>query len=252
VSPPSPRPNVTVGITNTRLSIVKRGLATELARRIEAAAGTAVCIVGADPADRDVERRTPGLVATAGAAARRHLRVGPHDVDTVVLAKQRLTIVTCSDRMVVEKILPELQATFAYVVVDGPSGVGTGVGIAPMLWSMLDILLVASGMHAGELATTRAYVDALAEKPSARPIKVRVVVSGHADESGLAQDQLERRLQPLPVIARVPTLVEQRRARYPSDTDLDRALDPLVEWIVERPDYAAVSVAGVAVGSSSP
>ena len=103
-----------------------------------------------------------------------------------VLADQGLSIVTLSDRTVLEKVMPELQATFPFVIVDGPSSVGRGVGIAPTLWPMLDVLLVASGLRAGDLAMTTAYVDALSDRPSARDVDIRVITSGDPRESGLA------------------------------------------------------------------
>ena len=102
-----------MGITNTRLSAVKRGIAVELALHIERLLQTPVCIVGADPTDRDVERRTPALVASGGTTLRRHLRNGPHDLEAILLPDRRLCVMSLSDRVVVEKVMPELLAEFA-------------------------------------------------------------------------------------------------------------------------------------------
>src|SRR5260221_4548986 len=120
---------VIAGITNTRLSTVKRGVAIALGRRIQRAIGTPVCILGADPTDRDIERWMPDLLRDSGTTARREVRVGPHELRAAVLVDQGLSIVTLSDRTVLEKVMPELRATFPYVIVDGPSAVGTEGGI---------------------------------------------------------------------------------------------------------------------------
>ena len=60
---------VIAGITNTRLSTVKRGIAVALGRQIQRTIGTPVCILGADPTDRDIERWLPDLLTNAGTTA---------------------------------------------------------------------------------------------------------------------------------------------------------------------------------------
>jgi hypothetical protein len=98
----------------------------------------------------------------------------------------------------------------------------------------LDVLVVASGLTADELAVTRVYIDALEAMAGARHVEVRVVSSGHPDDSGLADDQLERRLRSLPMIGCIPQLWGRATREPAVDTDvLDRAFRPVVDWIVE-------------------
>ena len=72
---------VRVGVTNARLGADKRGIAVELAQRLARTSNAPVCLVGADPTDRDVERRTPHLIETAGDYAHSQLTRGPHALD---------------------------------------------------------------------------------------------------------------------------------------------------------------------------
>ena len=226
---------LSVGITNTRLSAEKRGIAVELALRLAATANTQVCLVGADPTDRDVQRRLPQLVARSGRYTRTVVREGAHALEVAFLPDQRLCVVALSDRAGVESVLPELQGIFEYVIVDAPSRVGSGgVGISRALVPLLDALVVASGLSAGELALTRGYIHALEAMAGARHVDVRVVGSGETDDGGLALDQLERRLRALPMISRIPQL--WGRAPHGSTVDhddLDAAFRPIVDWIVE-------------------
>jgi hypothetical protein len=213
-------------------------VAIELARAIQRANGKPMCIVGADPTDRDVERWLPSVLARTPASAQRHVRVGHQELRAVVLAEQKLSIVTLSDRSVLEKVMPELQATFPFVIVDGPSSVGTGVGIAPALWPMLDILLVVSGLRAGDLATTTAYVNSMTSRPSARHIAVRVVTTGTREDSGLAPEQIDRKLRALSVIAALSSRAKHSPDAQVLDDDVDRALDRVASWIIGRADEA--------------
>lgn len=227
------RRGVSVGITNTRLSAAKRGIAVELATRLAVAAGTHVCVVGADPADRDAERSTERLVAEgeseAGSGAR--LERGPHFLDVRFLPARRLCVVSVSDRAGLQDVFATLQERFSYVVVDAPSRAGTGIGISSVLLQYLDLLLVASGLTASDLAETRAYLERLERIPVARHTPVRVLSSGDPGQSGLAPAQLARRLRGLPTIATIPQLWG-RVAHDCADRDLDAAFAPVVGWIV--------------------
>ena len=80
---PRARLGVSVGITNTRISAVKRGLTMQLAKRVGAAAGCPVCVVGADPTDRDVQRHMSGL-APHGEYQRMEVRSGPHALEVTL------------------------------------------------------------------------------------------------------------------------------------------------------------------------
>ncbi len=226
-----------MGITNTRLSATKRGIAAELALQVAARLDRPVCLVGADPTDRDVERRMPRLAASEGGYERMTLDNGPHRLEAMLLARQRLGIVTLSDRVVVDAVLPRLREIFEIVIIDAPSRVGSGVGIARMLLPHLDALVIASGLHAGDIALTRVYVDALGRMPGAARVDVRVVASGGADDTGLAPDQLQRRLVGLPMAGRIPRLwADPAKERAQTPEQLGRAFRTLVEMILEHHD----------------
>jgi hypothetical protein len=225
---------VSVGITNTGLGAAKRGIAVELALHIAAARGTPTCLVGADPTDRDVERRLPELM-DGGKCSHMEVAKGPHTLDVAYVPHRRLFVVSLSDRTGVESVLPELRTMFDYVIIDAPSRVGSGVGIARVLLPHLDSLLIASTISAGDLALTRLYVDALAAMPNARDIDVGVVTTGHLYDSGLSAGQLERRLRPLPVVGRSPRLWGRvSQAPATGEDDLAAALRPVVEWVLMR------------------
>lgn len=245
-----------VGITNTRLGAARRGIAVELALRLTAATGTTACLVGADPTDRDVERRLPQLAAGDENYTRTRVERGVHSLDVAFLPARGLCVVGLSDRAGVESVLPELRQMFEYVIVDAPSRVSTGgVGIARVLLPFLDILLVASALTADELALTRIYVDALDAMSSARHVEVRVVSTGHPDD-GLAPDQLERRLASLPMIGCTPQLWGRATNEPAAEhDDLDDAFRPIVDWIVEirhsRREAATSSATAVRTPPSS-
>ena len=246
---------MSVGITTTRLSAEKRGIAVELALRLAAAVSTPVCLVGADPTDRDVEHRLPQLVARSGRSTRTVVKDGTHSLEVAFLPDQRLCVVALSDRAGVESVLPELREIFEYVIVDAPSRVGSGgIGISRALVPLLDALVVASGLSAGELSLTRGYIDALDAMAGARHVDVRVVGSGEVDDGGLALDQLERRLRTLPMISRIPQLWGRGQHGSAVDDDLDAAFRPIVNWIVEsqRIRTSAASSAVTAAGPVSP
>jgi hypothetical protein len=226
---------VCVGITNTRLGAARRGIAVELASRVAAVVETTVCLVAADPTDRDVERRLPQLAAGDEKYTRTRVERGVHSLDVAFLPARRLCVVGLSDRAGVESVLPELRQMFEYVIVDAPSRVSSGgVGIASVLLPLLDILLVVSALTADELALTRIYVDALEEAGAAHDVEVRVVSTGEPEGGELAQEQLERRLRSLPMIGGTPQLWG-RAAHEPvvGNDDLDQAFRPIVDWIVE-------------------
>jgi hypothetical protein len=217
------------------MGAAKRGIAVELALRVCVAARTSVCLVGADPTDRDVERRLPQLAASEEHYTHTRIEKGTHSLDVTFLPAHRLCVIGFSDRAGVESVLPELRQMFEYVIVDAPSCVSSGgIGISRVLLPLLDLLVVASGLTADELAVTRVYIDALEAMTSARHVEVRVVSSGHPDDSGLAYEQLERRLRSLPMIGRIPQLWGRATRERAVDSDIvDRAFRPVVDWIVE-------------------
>ena len=217
------------------MSATKRGIAVELAAQIAARIDKPVCLVGADPTDRDVERRMPRLAADEGGYERMVLDNGPHRLEAMLLSRQRLCIVTLSDRVVIDSVLPRLREMFEIVIIDTPSRVGSGVGIARMLLPLLDVLVIASGLHAGDIALTRAYVDALGRMPHAANVDVRVVASGRPEDSGLGLAQLQRRLVGLPMTGRIPRLwADPPKSRTATVEDLDRAFRSLVEVVLEH------------------
>jgi hypothetical protein len=215
------------------MSATKRGIAAELAPRIALAADTHVCLVGADPTDRDIERRTPLLLQRTGEYTRRSIREGVHSLDAAFLPSERLCIINLSDRATVGSVLPRLREMFDFVVVDAPSRVGGGVGIARMLPIQLDMLVIASGLHADELALTRLYVEQLREMPNARGVDVRVITNGNPFKSGLSPEQLDRRLRQLPVVTRLVRALDQSADMLPERREhLDVAFRPLVEAVL--------------------
>lgn len=224
---------VSVGITNTRLNAAKRGIAVELALRLVAAANTPVCLVGADPTDRDVERRMPELL-DGYEHTLRQISDGTRSLEATFVPARRLCIVSVPDRAGVEAVLPELRSTFRCVVIDAPSRVGSGVGIARVLVEHLNVLLVASELTAGELVDARNYVNQFAAIPRAKHLAIRVVTSGHAEDSRMSRAQLDRRLAALPVVGRIPQLWGRASDHSPTDDDLDDAFQPVIDWIVER------------------
>ena len=233
ISPDAPL-GLCVGITNTRLGAARRGIAVELALRVAAAGDTTMCLVGADPTDRDVERRLPQLAVGDDQYTRTRVERGVHTLDVTFLPARRLCVVGLSDRAGVDAMLPELRRMFEYVIVDAPSRVSSGgVGIARVLLPHLDALLVVSALTADELALTRIYVDALDAMAGARHVEVRVASTGQPDD-GLAPDQLERRLGSLPMVGGTPQLWGRATPESASDgDDLDRAFQPIVDWIIE-------------------
>jgi hypothetical protein len=224
---------ITVGITNTRLSASKRGIAAELAERLAAAARVPVCLVGADPTDRDVERRLPQFLVRGGDYRRSQVDFGVHHLEVTSLPSLNLFLVTLSDRTMADSVLPRLSELFEFVIIDAPSRVGSGVGIARILFRFLDALVISSELRAGDLAMTRVYLDQIAQMPSARHATVRVVTSGDANQSGLAPEQLERKLSLLPVVANIPSMSAlPRDAASQVDDPLAAAFEPLVSAVL--------------------
>ena len=218
--------DVTVGITNCRLSAVKRGIAVRLATQLSVAAQTEVCLVGADPTDRDVQRRMPGLYA-AGEYRRMEVKHGPYSLEVARLLETNLTVVLLSDRAVVEPVLTRVREIFDFVVVDAPSKVGgAGVGIARALPPLLHAVVVASGGRADELAATQSYVDSLESAPFTRHLDRRVVITGGLAESGLARRQLQRKL------AKLPLFDAQRASARAARPVVSDAIGPLVDWLI--------------------
>jgi hypothetical protein len=230
----SARLGMVAGITNARLATAKRGIAVEIATRLAATAGTPVCLIGADPTDRDVERHLPQLTDAWGKPTQMQITRGPHHLEIATFAQSRVCVVSVSDRESVELVLPTLQERFQYLIVDAPSRTGFGVGIANVLLDWLDALVIATGLGAGELAETRRYADRLDALPSAHHVDVRVLPIGDPDASELAHGQLEWRLAPLPTIGHVPRLGGgvAKRATL-NDEALDLAFRPVIDWIVE-------------------
>lgn len=228
--------SVTVGITNTRLNAAKRGIAVELATRLGRATGAAVCLVGADSGDHDVERRLTQLSASDPRPRRLALTRGARSLAVTSLDTRRLCVVTVTDRLALAAALPRLQEEFGHVVIDAPSRVGDGVGIARVLMRSLDRLLVASGFRVDELTETRRYVEWLGEQPAAQHVAVAVVLSGDRSGSHLGREQLASRLAALPVAGCVPRLWG---GAEPSAAELDTAFAPLLEWVEHPPPAGA-------------
>ena len=221
-----------VGITNSRLNAAKRGIAVEISVRLALATETAVCLVGADPTDRDVERHLPGLISAFGEPQRMEVTRGPHHLEVSNFVRSHMCVVSVSDREGVEQVLPALQERFRYIIIDAPSRAGSGVGIADVLLDWLDALVIATGLDAGELAETRQYTERIETLPSAQHVDVRVLTIGQSMER-LAPEQLEARLALLPTISHVPRLGARPGGVGDGDTKhLDDAFQPLVDWIV--------------------
>jgi len=234
VTSQSTRLGLGVGITNPRLTTAKRGIAVEVAARLAAFAETSVCLVGADPTDRDVDRHLPQLAAAWGKPSRIQITRGPHLVEVATFAHSRVCVVSVSDRESVELVLPTLQERFRFLIVDAPSRAGMGVGIAAVLLDWLDALVVATALETGELAETRHYVERLDARPTAQHVDVRVVAIGEPADRAFARRQLDERLAALPTIGRIPRLgggvATQARV---ADPELDDAFRPLIRWIVD-------------------
>jgi hypothetical protein len=219
------------------MSASKRGLAAELAERLAATGRVPVCLVGADPTDRDVERRMPHFLVRGGDYRRSQVDIGVHHVEVTSLPSLNLYLVMLSDRTIVDSVLPRLSELFEFVIIDAPSRVGSGVGIARVLFRYLDALVISSELGAGDLAMTRVYLEQIAQMPSARHAAVRVVTSGDPNKSGLAPEQLERRLRPLPVIANIPSIsAVPRDDTCDMDDRIALAFEPLVAAILELRD----------------
>jgi hypothetical protein len=234
VTSQSTRLGLGVGITNPRLTTAKRGIAVEVAARLADVAGTSVCLVGADPTDRDVDRHLPQLTAAWGKPSRIQITRGPHLVEVATFSHSRVCVVSVSDRESVELVLPTLQERFRFLIVDAPSRAGMGVGIAAVLLDWLDALVVATALDAGELAETRRYVEQLDARPTAQHVDVRVVAIGEPTDRAFARRQLDERVAALPTIGRIPRLgggvAAQNRV---ADPEFDDAFRPLMRWIVD-------------------
>lgn len=227
---------VCVAVTNTRLGSTKRGIAVELAARVARASGSFVCLVGADPTDRDVERRLPQLLVGEDRYTRTSVGTGTHTLEVTSLPNRKLDVVALSDRTGVEQVLPELREMFDYVIIDAPSRVSTGgIGISRVLLQFLDALIVASRLTADELALTRLYVDALSEMAAARHVDVGVVSTGERENAGLDDKQVEQRVRALPVIAAVPQLWGRTTSQSIVGFDqLTTAFRPMVDWVLRH------------------
>jgi hypothetical protein len=230
----SARLGMVAGITNARLATAKRGIAVEIATRLAATADTPVCLIGADPTDRDVERHLPVLTEAWGKPTQMQVARGPHHLEIATFTKSRVCVVSVSDKESVELVLPTLQERFQYLIVDAPSRTGFGVGIANVLLDWLDALVIATGLGAGELAETRRYAERLDAQPSAHHVDVRVLPVGDPEASELAHGQIEWRLAPLPTIGPVPRLGGgvAKHATL-NDETLDLAFRPVIRWIVD-------------------
>jgi hypothetical protein len=222
---------VTVGITNTRLSASKRGVALALAQLIAAQARCGVCLIAADPTDRDVERRLPDLLRPGDGHSLVTYKEGARALEVAHVPHLGLYIVFVHDRQSIDMVLPELQAMFRFVVIDAPSRVGCdAIGIARGLLHHLDVLLIASGVRVEELTDARLYVEQLAHMPAAAPVEVRVLAIGALEPGGLDDDQLRRRLAALPIAARLPRVLT---GAADSADDRDQ-LGPIVELLAQR------------------
>ena len=224
---------ISVGITNTRLNAVKRRVAVETAIRLALVADCEVCLVGADPTDRDVQRRLPDLLK--GPYRRMELRHGQHAMEFTYIYDRHLAIVTLADRAVIEPVLTRVREMFPFVIVDAPSRVGRGVGIARALPPFLDALVVASPLRAGGLAEAQTYVDALAAMPSVRHLDVRVLFT--SPPAGYAPEQLRRKVSRLPALDLTGGVDKSQQA--PTGR-IDEAIDQLVEWLLELQRARAV------------
>jgi hypothetical protein len=235
VTSQSTRLGLGVGITNPRLTTAKRGIAVEIAARLAAVTESPVCLVGADPTDRDVDRHLPQLAATWGEPSRMSVTRGPHQLEVATFTRSRVCVVSVSDRESVELVFPTLQERFRFLIVDAPSRTGMGIGIAEVLLDWLDALFVATALDAGELAETRHYVEQLQERPSAQHVDVHVLPIGDAAQRGLARRQIDERLALLPTLGRIPRLgggLADRGAV--TEAELDDAFRPVIRWIIDR------------------
>ncbi|MGO9873612.1 MAG: hypothetical protein ACLPVY_07405 [Acidimicrobiia bacterium] len=231
----STRLGLGVGITNPRLTTAKRGIAVEVATRLAAMTDTPVCLVGADPTDRDVDRHLPQLARAWGKPSRIQVTRGPHHVDVATFSRSRICVVSVSDRESLDLVFPTLQERFRFLIVDAPSRAGMGVGIAGVLLDWLDALFVATALDAGELAETRRFVEHLGARPTAQHVDVRVVAIGEPAGRGLARRQLETRLAALPTIGRVPRLgAGVANHDRIADPEHDDAFRPIIRWIIDR------------------
>jgi len=229
-----------VGISNSRLATAKRGIAVELAAQLADVANTPVCLVGADPTDRDVDRHLPRLVEAWGQPARMEITRGTHHLEVANFPRSRVCVISLSDRESVEMVFPILEQRFPFLVVDAPSRTGFGVGIAGVLLDRLDALLVGTGLTAGELAETRRYVERLEALPTAKQVERRVLPIGDATDGGLALDQLELRLALLPTVGHVPRLGGGVAHQETIATEeLAAAFRPVIDWIIETSARAA-------------
>ena len=239
-----------VGISNSRLATAKRGVAVELAAQLAKVADAPVCLVGADPTDRDVERHLPRMTEAWGRPARMEITRGTHHVEVSNFIGAGVCAISLSDRESVELVFPILAARFPFLIVDAPSRTGFGVGIADVLLARLDALLVATGLTAGELSETRSYVERLESRAGAQRVERRVLPVGDASESGLALEQLEWRLALLPALGPVPRLgggVGPQASLEPAA--IDAAFKPVVRWIIDQ--QARATSRGVPVGAMS-
>jgi hypothetical protein len=232
-----------VGITNARLSPTRRGVAVEVATRLAAITRAPVCLVGADPTDRDVPRHLPQLLTAWGTPKRMQVARGLHAIEVASFARSQVCVVSVSDRESVELVLPALQQRFEFLIVDAPSRAGFGVGIAGVLLGWLDALVVTTGVGAGELAEARRYTEQLDALPIARHVDVRVLAVGALDAGGLDREQLDARLAQLPMIGHVPRLGGHADSGPLGDAALDPVFVPVLRWIQTRAARAERTVA---------
>lgn len=234
---------LTVAVTAPRMLTCKRGFAANLAVHLAARVapeGSSVCVVDTDLESRDVGIRFdvtgPTLMEVASDLGLRDGRcpladaiakVDPPGVHVLPTRLPQSALVPLLHSKTTGLLGP-LRAGFDYVIIDAPVAVGLGTfDWERTMLRGIDVLLVAVTAEAAALGGVLRYLNAIAaaKNNGALPttFEAHVVLTGRDDDGTrtlLGEQDIERKLRGIPVIASVPQLWGRQRP----DTALDLGL----------------------------
>lgn len=256
-----PTRGLTIAVTAPRLLTCKRGLAAHLATHLAARHandGLSVCVVDADVESRDIGARFGvdgpvllevakrlGLSSAATPLDQLITRIDPPGLYVVPTRPPEPALVPLL-RTMTPKVFAPLAATFDLVVVDAPVALGVdSPDDGAQILERVDALVVAVTADPAAFGSLLRYlhvIEAGVERgtlPATFDVHVVLTGSDHDGSRTADQDDIERRLEGLPVIGSVPQLWGRQRPDGPfagyGDHALDDAFDAIVEHVTAVP-----------------
>lgn len=234
----------TIAVTSPRMSKCKRGLAANVAVALAGMVtnvGSSVCVVDADLESRDIGSRFgvtgPALgdiaddLALRGATtvARTDLaHVDELDLSVVPVRPAYSTLLPLFHRAAADLVGP-LRSAFDFVVIDAPAGLAAGrEEWERAIMRQVDVLVVAVSADPAALGGLVRYLQPIAADRLRGSLPAtfdtHVVLTG-TEERGvrapLTDEELERRLNGIPVSASIPQLWGRRMPNYALGTEVD-------------------------------